>query len=164
MFLDAKTLLGKLIGSDAERKIQALSARLMDVEAHASNAKAATPDSASERADAAILRVLAGRADRVRVQTGRPYLSHRQVKIERRAPAGLVQAEDRGRDYAQPPGLRRDVAGWLHAHQRPIGERTSRTIGWRRARSLRTGTGVLFVETASSSRRRCPTLKRFEAR
>ena len=63
MFLDAKTLLGKFIGSDAERKLQALSARLMDVEAHASNARAATPDSASERADAAILRVLAGRSD-----------------------------------------------------------------------------------------------------
>jgi len=62
MFLDAKTLLGKFIGSDAERKLQALSARLMDVEAHASNARAATPDSAAG-ADAAILRVLAGRAD-----------------------------------------------------------------------------------------------------
>ena len=63
VFLDAKTLLGKFIGSDAERKIQALSARLMDVEAHASNARAATPDSASGPAEAAILRVLAGRAD-----------------------------------------------------------------------------------------------------
>ena len=64
MFLDAKTLLGTFMGSDAQRKIDALSARLMDIEAHAHTAKAATPPSGSERADAAILRVLAGRAER----------------------------------------------------------------------------------------------------
>jgi hypothetical protein len=63
MFLDAKTLLGKFIGSEAQRKYEALSARLMDIEAHASKARAATPESAAERADTAILRVIAGRAD-----------------------------------------------------------------------------------------------------
>jgi len=60
MFLDAKTLLGKFIGSEAQRKCEALSARLMDIEAHASKARAATQE--SERTDA-VLRVLAGRAD-----------------------------------------------------------------------------------------------------
>jgi pSer/pThr/pTyr-binding forkhead associated (FHA) protein len=63
MFLDAKTLLGQFVGSEAQRKYEALSARLMDIEAHASKAKAATPEAAAERTDAAILRVLAGRAD-----------------------------------------------------------------------------------------------------
>ena len=60
MFLDAKTLLGQFVGSEAQRKYDALSARLLDIEAHASNAKAAT----SQHTDAAILRVLAGRSDR----------------------------------------------------------------------------------------------------
>jgi pSer/pThr/pTyr-binding forkhead associated (FHA) protein len=63
MFLDPKTLLGKMIGAEAQRKYEALSARLMDLEAHASKAKAETPGSVAERTDAAILRVLAGRAD-----------------------------------------------------------------------------------------------------
>ena len=64
MFLDAKTLLGQFVGSEAQRKYDALAARLLDIEAHASKAKAATSDSAAERTDAAILRVLAGRSDR----------------------------------------------------------------------------------------------------
>ena len=63
MFLDARTLLGQFVGSEAQRKYEALSARLMDIEAHASTAKTSTPASAAERTDAAILRVLAGRAD-----------------------------------------------------------------------------------------------------
>lgn len=64
MFLDAKTLLGQFVGTEARRKYDALSARLLDIETHASTAKAATSDSAAERTDAAILRVLAGRSDR----------------------------------------------------------------------------------------------------
>jgi hypothetical protein len=62
MFLDARPLLGKLGGAEAHRKYEALSARLMDVEAHRRQVRAATPASAAE-ADAAILRVIAGRAD-----------------------------------------------------------------------------------------------------
>lgn len=62
MFLDAKTLLGRVVGPGAERKYEALSARLMDIEAHA-KAMAASREPVAERTDAAILRVLAGRAD-----------------------------------------------------------------------------------------------------
>jgi hypothetical protein len=65
MFLDARPLLGKLGGSEAHRQYEALSARLMDLEAHARHARAATPTSAAERVDTAILRVIAGRADRL---------------------------------------------------------------------------------------------------
>jgi pSer/pThr/pTyr-binding forkhead associated (FHA) protein len=63
MYLDAKTLLGKFVGAEAQRKYEALSARLMDLEAHASIAKAETRGSVSDPTDAAVLRVLAGRAD-----------------------------------------------------------------------------------------------------
>jgi hypothetical protein len=61
MFLNAKSLLGTLVGSEVQRKHGALAARLLDVEAQASRARAATP---AEPANAAFLRVLAGRADR----------------------------------------------------------------------------------------------------
>jgi hypothetical protein len=64
MFLDSRSLLGKFMGSEAQRKYDALSARLMDIETHASTARAATPASSTECTEAAILRVLAGRADR----------------------------------------------------------------------------------------------------
>jgi pyruvate/2-oxoglutarate dehydrogenase complex dihydrolipoamide acyltransferase (E2) component len=64
MFLDAKSLLGQFIGSEAQRKYEALSARLLDIEAHANAAKAAAAESAAERTNAATLRVLAGRAER----------------------------------------------------------------------------------------------------
>lgn len=61
MFLDTKSLLGKFIGTEAQRKYDALSARLLDIEAHAS---AAGADAAADRTEAAMLRVLAGRAER----------------------------------------------------------------------------------------------------
>jgi pSer/pThr/pTyr-binding forkhead associated (FHA) protein len=64
MFLDARSLLTRVMGSNAQRKYDALSARLMDIEAHAKAARAARVESATERAEAAILRVVAGRADR----------------------------------------------------------------------------------------------------
>jgi hypothetical protein len=62
MFLDARALLGSL-GSDARRRYNALSARLMDIEAHAKAARARA-ESMTGGSDAAVLRVLAGRADR----------------------------------------------------------------------------------------------------
>ena len=64
MFLDAKSILGTTLGSDARRKYDALSARLMDIEAHAEAARAARTESMTERSNAAVLRVVAGRADR----------------------------------------------------------------------------------------------------
>jgi pSer/pThr/pTyr-binding forkhead associated (FHA) protein len=64
MFLDAKSLLGQFMGSGAQRKYEALSARLLDVEAHAKAAKTGAPESATERTNPATLRVLAGRAER----------------------------------------------------------------------------------------------------
>jgi pSer/pThr/pTyr-binding forkhead associated (FHA) protein len=64
MFLNAKSLLGTLIGSDAQRQHGALTALLLDVEAQASRARAATPEAAEEPAKPAVLRVVAGRADR----------------------------------------------------------------------------------------------------
>ena len=70
MFLDAKTLLARFVGSEAQRKYEALSGRLMDIEAHASKAKAALPESAAEHTDAAVLRVLAGRADQSEYKLG----------------------------------------------------------------------------------------------
>jgi predicted component of type VI protein secretion system len=63
MFLDARALLGTSLGSDARRKYDALSARLMDIETHAKAARARA-DSINHGSEAAVLRVLAGRADR----------------------------------------------------------------------------------------------------
>ena len=63
MFVDARSLLGKVMGSDAQRKYDAMSARLMDIEAHAKAARAARVESPPEGVEAAILRVVAGRAD-----------------------------------------------------------------------------------------------------
>jgi pSer/pThr/pTyr-binding forkhead associated (FHA) protein len=64
VFLDNRTLLDKLfIDSDTYRKNEALSARLTDVEHHASAVRRVTGEPATEAVDIGILRVLAGPAD-----------------------------------------------------------------------------------------------------
>ena len=60
VFLDGRTLLARLVGTDTLRKYEAMSARLIDIEAHASRAAGATADGAAK---VGVLRVLAGRAD-----------------------------------------------------------------------------------------------------
>ena len=64
VFLDNRTLIDKLfIDSDTYRKNEALSARLTDVEHHATSRRGATGQPATESVDIGVLRVLAGPAD-----------------------------------------------------------------------------------------------------
>ena len=64
VFLDNRTLLDKLfIDSDTYRKSEALSARLTDLEHHATMARYAARQQSAEPADVGVLRVVAGPSD-----------------------------------------------------------------------------------------------------
>jgi len=64
VFVDKRKLLARLMHSETDaRKYDALVARLMDVETHASRSSHATAEPASGPAKVGVLRVLAGRAD-----------------------------------------------------------------------------------------------------
>src|SRR5712691_11466691 len=64
VFLDTRALVDRLlIDTESHRKYEALSARLMDVESHASRASGAITEPPPERAKVGVLRVLDGRAD-----------------------------------------------------------------------------------------------------
>ena len=86
VFLDNRTLLGKLfIDSDTYRKNEALSARLTDLEHHATVGRTAAGEAATGPGDVAVLQVIDGPADQAE------YRLEQQTSLIGKAQSSLVR-------------------------------------------------------------------------